>query len=51
LAVEVVEKIQPYRITLTRRVGASPYIYYYFVHKNKVYRGSTKTDNPKEAKK
>jgi hypothetical protein len=36
---------------LTRRPGASPYIYYYFHLNGKVYRGSTKADNPSEAKK
>ena len=51
MTIELVEKILPYRITLTRRLGASPNIYYYFTLKNKICRGSTKTDNPTEAKK
>ena len=51
MAIELVEKILPYRITLTRRLGASPYIYYYFLLNKKSYRGSTKTNNPSEAKK
>ena len=50
MAIELVEKIIPYRITLTRRLGASPYIYYYFRLNKKTYRASTKTNNPSEAK-
>ena len=51
MAIEIVEKILPYKITLTRRLGASPYIYFYFTLNQKVYRGSTKTGNPMEARK
>ncbi len=50
MAIELVEKILPYKITLTRRLDASPYIYYYFLVNKKLFRGSTKTDNPSEAK-
>lgn len=51
MATEIIEKILPFKITLTRRHGASPNIYYYFGLNGKVHRGSTKTDNPSEAKK
>src|SRR5665647_3104785 len=51
MAIELVEKIPTYRITLTRRLDVSPYIYYYFQLNQKTYRGSTKTNNPSEAKK